>query len=47
MEQGNDRRVERYRQLLGIINGWAAFPPMTPAFEWTIVALRAHPAPLP
>jgi DNA-binding transcriptional MerR regulator len=42
---GSDGRVERYWQLLGIINGWAAFPTMTPAFEWTIAALRAHPAP--
>ncbi|MGH9042462.1 MAG: MerR family transcriptional regulator [Acidimicrobiia bacterium] len=46
-ESGNDRRVERYWQLLGVINGWGAFPSMTPAFEWTIVALRAHPTPLP
>jgi DNA-binding transcriptional MerR regulator len=40
---GTDARVERYWQLLGIINGWGAFPTMTPAFEWTIAALRAHP----
>ncbi len=40
---GTDRRVERYWQLLGIINGWPPFPAMTPAFEWTIEALRAHP----
>ncbi len=45
-EQGNDRRVERYWQLLGVINGWAAFPSTTAAFEWTIAALRAHPAPI-
>lgn len=46
-EQGSDRRVERYWQLLGVVNGWPAFPTMTPAFEWTIGALRAHPAPIP
>jgi hypothetical protein len=43
---GTDRRVERYWELLGVINGWGSFPRLTPAFEWTIVALRAHPAPL-
>ena len=42
---GTDGRVERYWQLLGVINGWAPFPSMVPAFEWTIAALRAHPRP--
>ncbi len=42
---GNDARVERYWQLLGTVNGWPAFPSMTPAFTWTIEALRAHPRP--
>ncbi|GDY31062.1 helix-turn-helix domain-containing protein [Gandjariella thermophila] len=37
-----DRRVERYWQLLGILNGWPPFPSGVPAFEWTIAALRAH-----
>ena len=41
---GTDGRVERYWQLLGIINGWPPFPTMTPVFEWTIAALRVHPA---
>jgi DNA-binding transcriptional MerR regulator len=40
---GTDTRVERYWQLLGVINGWPAWPTMTPAFEWAIDALRAHP----
>jgi DNA-binding transcriptional MerR regulator len=40
---GTDARVERYWQLMGIINGWGEMPTMTPAFEWTIAALRAHP----
>ncbi|MGH9280989.1 MAG: MerR family transcriptional regulator, partial [Acidimicrobiales bacterium] len=40
---GTDARVERYSQLLGVINGWDPFPGMVPAFEWTIAALRAHP----
>lgn len=42
LETFSDRRVERYWQLLGIINGWAAFPPSVPAFEWLIAALRAQ-----
>lgn len=37
-----DRRVERYWQLLGVLNGWPTFPPQAPAFEWMIAALRAH-----
>ncbi len=40
---GNDARVERYWQLLGVVNGWEPFPSMVPAFTWTIEALRAHP----
>jgi len=37
-----DARVERYWQLVAVINGWGAFPPTTPAFQWLIDALRAH-----
>lgn len=40
---GTDTRVERYWQLMGVINGWPPFPALTPAFSWTIDALRAHP----
>lgn len=40
---GTDSRAERYWQLLAVINGWEPWPTMTPAFEWTIEALRAHP----
>lgn len=36
-----DRRVERYWQLLGILNGWPAREPQVPAWEWFIAALRA------
>ncbi|HYN92891.1 MAG TPA: MerR family transcriptional regulator [Pilimelia sp.] len=36
-----DRRVERYWQLLGALQGRPPFPPATPAFEWVIAALRA------
>ncbi|MFS1305323.1 MerR family transcriptional regulator [Streptosporangium longisporum] len=41
MEMFTDRRVERYWQLLGVLNGHAPFPPGVPAFEWFIAALRA------
>ena len=37
-----DARVERYWQLVSVINGWGAFRPATPAFQWLIEALRAH-----
>jgi len=40
---GTDANVERYWQFLGVVNGWDPFPSMTPAFTWTIEALRAHP----
>jgi DNA-binding transcriptional MerR regulator len=38
-----DRRVERYWQLLGTLNGWDPMPSQVAAFEWLITALRAHP----
>ena len=37
-----DARVERYWQLVGVINGWGSCQPATPAFQWLIEALRAH-----
>lgn len=36
----NDARVERYWQLLAIINGWPQRPPIVPAWEWFGAALR-------
>jgi DNA-binding transcriptional MerR regulator len=36
-----DRRVERYWELLGVLNGRPPFPPRVPMFEWFIAALRA------
>jgi DNA-binding transcriptional MerR regulator len=36
----SDRRVERYWQLLGVLNGWPQRPPTVPAFEWLVAALR-------
>jgi DNA-binding transcriptional MerR regulator len=38
-----DARVERYWQLLGVLNGWPPFEPAVPAVEWWIAALRARP----
>jgi hypothetical protein len=33
--------VERYWQLLAIINGQQPFPAAVPAFQWLLAALRA------
>ena len=41
LETFTDARVERYWQLLAIINGWETPPSAVPAFEWLIAALRA------
>jgi DNA-binding transcriptional MerR regulator len=40
LETFTDRRVERYWQLLGVLNGRPPFPSATPAFEWLAAALR-------
>jgi DNA-binding transcriptional MerR regulator len=37
-----DARVERYWQLLGVLNGWCPVPTVVPAFEWLVAALRAR-----
>lgn len=42
LETFTDERVERYWQLLGILNDRPAFTPAAPAFRWLIAALRAH-----
>jgi DNA-binding transcriptional MerR regulator len=36
----SDARVERYWQLIGVINGWPASPSLMPAYEWFIAALQ-------
>ncbi|HEX8518110.1 MAG TPA: MerR family transcriptional regulator [Pseudonocardia sp.] len=36
-----DARVERYWQLLGVLNGWPPRPPQVPAFAWLVAALRS------
>jgi DNA-binding transcriptional MerR regulator len=41
LETFTDARVERYWQLLGIVNGRPPFAPMVPAFGWLIAALHA------
>ena len=43
LETFTDARVERYWQLLGILNGQPPSPPAVPAFDWLIAALRASP----
>jgi DNA-binding transcriptional MerR regulator len=42
LETFTDERVERYWQLVGILNGRPPFTPMAPAFRWLIAALRSH-----
>jgi DNA-binding transcriptional MerR regulator len=37
-----DRRVQRYWDLLGVLNGWPPAPSQVAAFEWFIEAIRAH-----
>ncbi|GAA0424664.1 MerR family transcriptional regulator [Acrocarpospora corrugata] len=37
-----DVRVERYWQLMGVLNDRPPFPPAAAAFEWLIAALRAN-----
>jgi len=43
LETFTDERVERYWQLVGILNGQPPFTPAVPAFRWLIAALRAAP----
>lgn len=42
LETFADARVERYWQLMGIINVRPPFPSVAPAFEWLIRALHVH-----
>ena len=43
IETFTDRRVERYWQLLAIMNGWPQRgPSATPAWEWLLAALAAQ-----
>lgn len=42
LETFTDDRVERYWQLMGVLNDRPAVPSMVPAFEWLIAALRTH-----
>ncbi len=36
----SDARVERYWQLIGVINGWPESPSLMPAYEWFIAVLK-------
>ncbi|MEA2615594.1 MAG: hypothetical protein QOE72_1377 [Chloroflexota bacterium] len=40
LETFSDQRVERYWNLIGVINGWPQGPSLTPAYEWFVAALR-------
>jgi hypothetical protein len=40
LEMFSDRRVERYWQLIGLINGWPERPSLMPAYEWFMIALK-------
>ena len=40
LERFSDARVERYWQLIALINEWPAQAPMVPSYEWFIAALR-------
>ena len=42
LETFSDARVERYWQLVGIINGWPQRPSLTPVYRWFTEALRAR-----
>jgi DNA-binding transcriptional MerR regulator len=41
LETFTDERVERYWNLIGIINGWPQGPSLTPVYRWFIAALQA------
>ncbi|MEV4510377.1 TIGR03086 family metal-binding protein [Dactylosporangium sp. NPDC049525] len=45
LEVAADPGVERYWQLLCVINGWPVRPSLATAGEWLMTALRANPAP--
>ncbi|MET8156327.1 hypothetical protein ABZT47_08125 [Sphaerisporangium sp. NPDC005289] len=42
LETFTDRRVERYWELMSVLNGRPPYPSGVPSFEWVIAALRAH-----
>jgi DNA-binding transcriptional MerR regulator len=42
LETFTDEQVERYWQLVGILNGRPPFTPTVPAYRWLITALRAE-----
>jgi DNA-binding transcriptional MerR regulator len=41
LEMFSDRRVERYWQLIGLINGWPERPSLMPAYDWFMTALKS------
>ncbi|MFE7315959.1 TIGR03086 family metal-binding protein [Streptomyces sp. NPDC057555] len=45
LDVASDRKVERYWQLMCLVNGWPVRPAMAAAGDWLTTALRANPAP--
>ncbi|MBM7438577.1 MerR family transcriptional regulator [Streptomyces sp. HB132] len=43
-EEAHDPRVDRYWQLVWIVNGWQVVPNLVPVQPWITEALRAEPA---
>jgi hypothetical protein len=41
LEMFSDRRVERYWQFIGLVNGWPEQPSLMPAYEWFMTALKS------
>jgi hypothetical protein len=41
LQMFSEPRVERYWQLIGVINGWPVAPSLMPMYEWFLAALRA------
>lgn len=44
IENGNDRRAERYWQLMAVINGWPPIPSRHDTVDWVVTALRLEPS---
>ncbi|MFI5061323.1 MAG: MerR family transcriptional regulator [Actinomycetales bacterium] len=41
LEMFSEQRVERYWQLIGVINGWPVTPSLTPLYAWFLAGVRA------
>ncbi|MEU1482549.1 hypothetical protein [Streptomyces sp. NPDC005752] len=43
LEEAHDPKVDRYWQLVWIVNGWQVVPNLVPVHPWIVKALRAGP----